>query len=277
MVAKDQHIVPRGYLKNFSDSKNKVWAYHFVQGKVIKKSVKKICCHNYAYEVSKSDIDNILENYLADCEKISIPLIDKLIKNKIINEKILDENELKNLFKFVFLQLWRTESGRILFYSIHEKLNNDFVKAREHMTLDEIRKNEDIINKSNIWARDNLNDFDKYIQCIWDVFNSEIRFGLYISDYPILMTSDNPVIVKVLPDCKAPSMMIMKMALNPYLLLSIEICFFDFVQNTFFNINLSKEGAKTYNEQLFINSNYWIISSEECYSNFNKLIQENNE
>lgn len=276
MVAKDQHIVPRGHLKNFSDNKNRVWAYQFVEGKVCKKSIKETCHHNYAYEVSKTDVDNILENYLGNCEKISIPLIDKLIKNKMINEKILDENELKNLFKFVFLQLWRTESGRILFFTIFKSLDNDFVEPRGHMSLKEIKENEILVNKSNLWARDNLVDFDKYIQCIWDAFRSNIRFGLYISKYPLLMTSDNPVIVRVLPDCKSPSIMVMKIALNPYILLSIEISLINSIQDKFFNLELSENEANIFNRNLFSNSNYWFICSEECYSNFSELIQENN-
>ena len=78
-MIKSQHVVPRAYLKLFENSNNRVFAYNWKSDQYAEKIIEKVCVHNYTYEVSNNDVDNVLEIALSKLETKFMPSIHKIL------------------------------------------------------------------------------------------------------------------------------------------------------------------------------------------------------
>lgn len=78
-MIKSQHVVPRAYLKLFKNSNNRVFAYNWKSDQYAEKIIEKVCVHNYTYEVSNNDVDNVLEIALSKLETKFMPSIHKIL------------------------------------------------------------------------------------------------------------------------------------------------------------------------------------------------------
>ena len=220
---KRQHYVQREYIKNFCiNDTDLVYAYNVCAGNEKKLKSTSLCVIKEMYEIS-GNLDNRIENHLKEFEDKGIEQIKKIIDFESINDDIFTNEDLKSLYRYVFLQLIRTKSGQLVFQSIKENLDLKFSKPSKHVSNSELYKNSEIINRNIKWIHDNMNEFDDVIDSLWIAFHDSMRFGLYVSEKPLLITSDCPVDTDVIPGIYYPCMCYLKMALTPRILLDIEI------------------------------------------------------
>lgn len=260
-----QHVVQKEYLELFVlDDNIGLYAVDVKRNQFLNVFPKNICVEKKTYEIEGKEPDNVIENYMNhNYEKEAIKLIRKIVKQQNIDLNSFTEEDLKCIYKYFYLQLWRTDSGRIMFHSVKMDLDNDFKNPRPHITEKEIRENESVINDANLWMHDHLEEFEKKIENSWNYYYPRIRFGISFCKDSSLITTDNPVLTYSRPSEDYPLITVMKMALSPNVLLHIEILRQDnFKQKNigYFKNEITKEEVKIFNESVISNANYWIIS-----------------
>ena len=112
MKTRMQHYYPRCLVKHFVDEEGKTYAYVGSSKKMIRINPDKLFMKRDCYEADNG-IDNQLEIKLSQYESQVGKLIDGLLsldENRILN--LLDE-EKWILFRYIYLQYTRTDSGRI--------------------------------------------------------------------------------------------------------------------------------------------------------------------
>lgn len=204
---KNQHFVPRTYLRFFSSPKKE--KYHInvfdkVTGKHFNANIENIASQTYFYEI-KGKEKNYWENYYNGIETI-IPIVFKGIisasnlsedKSKVINNYYKNE-----MCKIIHSQLLRTNSSRIYFDELGKNIVNEVLDTvllynkelltSEHIAIIEnYRNNLDFIHEV---ALDNFNSTK--LQNKTKVHLKNRTWILYkninYKDHPFI-TSDNPV------------------------------------------------------------------------------------
>ena len=61
---KNQHFVPRFYLKNFTDSNDKIFVYDKTTYKVFQTAVENVACENYFYDSVRLETEFKEKQYL---------------------------------------------------------------------------------------------------------------------------------------------------------------------------------------------------------------------
>lgn len=260
-----QHVVQKEYLESFVLDKNiGLYAFNVKNNKFINAFPRNICVEKKTYEIKGREPDNVIENYMSqNYEREAIKLIKKIVKQQNIDLNCFTEKDFKYIFKYLFLQLCRTDSGRIISHSVKMDLNNDFKNPRPHITEKEIKENQSIINDANILMHDHLEEFDKAIENVWNYFYPRINFGIFICKDSSLITTDNPVLTYSKPSENYPTITVIEMALSPNVLLHIEILRQGNSKRKkigYFKDDITEEKVKMFNESVIFNANYWIVS-----------------
>ena len=259
MVTKNQHVIPRCYLKHFVNSNNKVFAYNVIANNIFEKDIENVCSHRYAYEVSKNEVANILEKELASIEKDLAPYLDGLIE-KTLNKSITrDYINNYNLFKYINLLFIRTDSNRVLF--VRNLLN--FEAMDHHMSLKELKDNHHFLTLFNMKFKQ-PGYLNYTLEDLYNKTKPEIRIG--ITEKDMFITSDNPVILFYIPDEENYFCIKFILPIHP------RICIYYF---GFDKIGISKEKQEcfpyivksetvnAYNQGIINVANHWIISSRQ--------------
>lgn len=125
-MVKNQHYVPRFYLRQFENEKAQCWAFHKDTGKTFVTSVENIACENYFYDDHKLDqitgVDQFVENFLGELEASFSPFLKRLLAD-IDQWKIskIDQDIRKKLCEFIVFQILRTKENR---ESIYQGINH---------------------------------------------------------------------------------------------------------------------------------------------------------
>lgn len=255
MTVKNQHVVPRSYLKNFANSKGKVYTYNFCSKLYEEKDINDICSHRYTYEESKNKVDNCLEIEISRLEDEYLPYIHLIVKK--IQEGTLERNDVNHeaLFKFMYLQYIRTDSGRIL-----RKRAEDGLKPLDHhMNISEIKEKDRYRCKFNrdFKVEGNLQqelDFQYFIH------RCTVRIG--VTKNQKFLTSDNPVFALYLTETD-------KMPLKMVIPISPNVCIYCFCGDVYrlyqdqqptFPYVVDDQLAMNYNQSVINVANYWVIS-----------------
>ena len=149
MVTKKQHYYPRSLLKHFADNTSKFHVYNCIADMEQYVHYESICYKKYTYEEKISDdriiVDNILENKLSRFEGEFSKIIEHIVSAG--KSYILNQSEIETIWKYIFLQEIRTDSGRVRFVS---NFINHFSESREFpIELAEIKNNPENINIFN--------------------------------------------------------------------------------------------------------------------------------
>lgn len=257
MTVKNQHVVPRSYLKNFANSKGKVYTYNFCSKLYEEKDIKDVCSHRYTYEESKSKIDNHLEIEISKLEDEYLPYIHLILKK--IQEGTLVRGDVNHeiLFKFMFLQYIRTDSGRILCERAKDGLN----PLDHHMNIDEIKEKDKFRYKFNKEFKIK-GSLKQELNIQYLIHRCTVRIG--VTKNQKFLTSDNPVFALYLPETE-------KMVLKMVMPISPYVCIYCFYRDLYrlyqdqqqtFPYVVDDRLAINYNQSLINVSNYWIISQD---------------
>lgn len=258
-MVKNQHVVPKSYLKLFENSNKRIFTYNWKSGLSCEKRIDDVCCHNYTYELSNGNIDNLLENELAKLESQFMPAIHNILKH--VNDGNLNRSCIDSeiCYKYIMLQYMRTDSGRILFGNALSNLTS----LNHHISLDEINQNKDkemIFN--SIFRKNDV--LTKALDLLYQNENPLIKVG--VSEDRKLLTSDNPVFTLYFPNNGPSSKLKFMLPISPH------VCLYfiglDFnreyqCEQECFPYKITKNLAIQYNQALVNVSNYWIVSQDK--------------
>ena len=258
MVTKKQHYYPRTLIKHFANEDKRLYAFIRMENKVRYKNYKDVCYHNCTYEGS-SGVDNILENKLSLLEGKLAPIIDKIVNN--INQNRVSVNlkntEIDFLYKYIFLQYIRTDSGRIRF--IRGFGNMKYISKKYQYKIDEINdsKKREILEFNDRFKQEGvLENLVNYI-----VKPNFMNFHIVIGEN--FITSDNPVIG-------------LDEGMQLYMPISSNFCIA--FQHDFVNcsreipVEITSVKEKFINECQIETANYYIMSSKNFDLNTNWYI-----
>lgn len=258
MVTKKQHYYPRTLIKHFANEDKRLYAFIRMENKVQYKNYQNVCYQNYTYEGS-SGVDNILENKLSLLEGKLAPIIDKIVNN--INQNRVSVNlkntEIDFLYKYIFLQYIRTDSGRIRF--IRGFGNMKYISKKYQYKIDEINdsKNREILEFNDRFKQEGvLENLVNYI-----VKPNFMNFHIVIGEN--FITSDNPVIG-------------LDEGMQLYMPISSNFCIA--FQHDFVNcsreipVEITSVKEKFINECQIETANYYIMSSKNFDLNTNWYI-----
>ena len=189
MVTKKQHYYPRSLLKHFADSTSKFYVYNCVANIEQYVHYESICYKKYTYEEKISDdriiVDNILENKLSRFEGEISEIVEHIVSSR--KPCILNQSEIETIWKYMFLQEIRTDSGRVRLVS---NFINHFSESREFpIELTEIKNNLENINIFNKVMKK-----DKNLESFLSFFKKPKQMNFHISIGNGFLTSDNPVV-----------------------------------------------------------------------------------
>lgn len=114
---KTQHYVPRFYLKNFTNSDNKIFVYDKSTDKVFQTVVENIACENYFYDSERLKAEfqeeQFLEKFYSSFESEFAPFyIDYISKVESKEKDRITEEDKKAFADFLVLQIDRTKEHR---------------------------------------------------------------------------------------------------------------------------------------------------------------------
>lgn len=191
MKTRMQHYYPRCLVKHFVDEEGKTYAYVGSSKKMIRINPDKLFMKRDCYEADNG-IDNQLEIKLSQYESQVGKLIDGLLsldENRILN--LLDE-EKWILFRYIYLQYTRTDSGRI---KLIERIQagRQYSVRKKQVALREIKEKKSKIKTFNRVMKGN--NLDIYVNSfvLNDMFRN-MEMHIEFSEVPF-WTSDNPVII----------------------------------------------------------------------------------
>jgi len=146
-ITKNQHYVPQGYLKSFSDTQDKCYVYDKLKKTSFKTNIRNILSKRFFYDF---DYESFIEE-----NKINKQLISEIPTKQTI-EKILSEiegyfpNILKNIdknfkwfslrnlnrfevYRFISIQIIRTPNGKKNILSAYKAINNEITEKLENL------------------------------------------------------------------------------------------------------------------------------------------------
>jgi hypothetical protein len=114
---KTQHFVPRFYLKNFTNSDNKIFVYDKTTDKVFKTVVENVACENYFYDSDRLKTEfqeeQFLEKFYSSIESEFAPFyLDFITKVESKEKDKITEEDKKAFANFLVLQIDRTKEHR---------------------------------------------------------------------------------------------------------------------------------------------------------------------
>lgn len=233
MTVKQQHFVPRCYLKNFASYQEQIFvADKDTQKKPYLSNIKNIANRNYfndfpveflSHEYKKKEESQFVEICLSNVEnKFKIALnniIDRLesIETKEISNEVIDKDFKSHFSFFLALQLARTMSQRQKFQNMMQDISDLTSKFEHFRTKNQEYPEFSIPEPINSSQSINFNGFKisvekdanaQHLFFISDILdkeaNSEIAkifanhiwfFGINSTSIPLL-TSDNPIVIK---------------------------------------------------------------------------------
>jgi hypothetical protein len=120
-MVKNQHYIPRFYLRQFENEKAQCWALHKDSGKVFPTSVENIASENYFYDDDQLDeitgVNQFVESFLGELETAFSPFLKGLLAD-IDQWKIsrIDQAIREKLCEFIVFQIIRTKEHRESIY-----------------------------------------------------------------------------------------------------------------------------------------------------------------
>ncbi|QNL49652.1 DUF4238 domain-containing protein [Olivibacter sp. SDN3] len=192
-IVKNQHYVPRNYLKRFlsNDKKPKLWVFDKTSsGSFGVTDLGNVCGERYFYETEEKNNFQTLELKLAQIESQFWPLFDSFLVNLIDKHKPIT-NDIRNSFStYLAVQILRGKRTREIISQIKLSL-------LDHLTVNELAEENLLSNLNSIEIRnthvnmlfsdENINLIKNSLdEHIWFVYRNETNLPFYTSDNPVV-------------------------------------------------------------------------------------------
>lgn len=192
-TVKNQHYVPRNYLKRFlnNDRRPKLFAFDKTSSKSFPvTNLENVCGERYFYETENKDDFQKLEQNLSQIEGSFWPYLESLLIN-LDNKHVPLTNNIKSGFlTYLAIQILRGKETREIISQIKSSL-------LAHLTINELAEENLLSNLNNIEIRnthismlfsdENIslikNCLDEHI---WFVYKNETDLPFYTSDNPVV-------------------------------------------------------------------------------------------
>ncbi|RFZ94139.1 DUF4238 domain-containing protein [Mucilaginibacter conchicola] len=201
-MVKNQHYVPRFYLKHFLDENGKCLAFHKDSQKVFSTNPQSMANENFFYDHSAFDdalgTDQPVEKYLSQVEELYAPFL-KWLLDAIDNREIISLNEDMRaiLCDLVMFQIIRTKAHRENMFQGFRQFQDKLVQSgwlSEEM-ITEMRKDNtaDRAKQSHLEQLFFDTEFKESLikildSHIWLVFKNITNTPYYTSDHPVVKT-----------------------------------------------------------------------------------------
>lgn len=200
-MVKQQHYVPRCYLRNFSNSKEQIWAYDKSSDKVFLAGIQGVASEKCFYDADSIDqaagqeqfVEKVLSKLEGQAATIFRDLFGKLEGGRFTK---LSSNERYFLAFFMAIQMLRTREHR---HQIEQMFNQVSTWVHSHLTEEMKTASADHIPPTNISENQlaemqgmfllNPDNLTKYAEIL------ESHFWIILRAVPSLhfITSDHPV------------------------------------------------------------------------------------
>lgn len=128
-MVKNQHYVPRCYLRNFSNAREQIWVYDKLEDKVFQSHIGGVACEKFFYDSERLEketgeeqfIEKVLGILEDEAAKVFRQIIEKLNENRFSR---LHPQERYFLAHYIAVQMLRTKEERVQL----EQMFNQFSK-----------------------------------------------------------------------------------------------------------------------------------------------------
>jgi len=196
---KNQHFVPRFYLKYFADSKRRIWVFDKINRIIFNPSIENIASKNFFYDNieldSKYNEAQYLEKLYSKIESEFAPKYNDFINRVLSFENyIITEKDKEAFSKYLISQIDRTNEHReeaTQLYKHHRKLlieTGCSLDLLKQMGFEAEEMDSQTLHLESIIA--GIDNIDMYAEMlcdhIWIVLKNDTTQPFYTSDNPIV-------------------------------------------------------------------------------------------
>ena len=283
---KNQHYVPRFYLKNFCKKPEHIAVFDKVTQKSYYTSISNVANEKYFYDDENVDkatqVNQFLEKYFHPLENRIAILLKDLIGSFDKNEFIcLDQDSRIDLSLYLIYQFARTKEYREQLNQtmkiITQTVTDEFVKQQGGNPEDfKIVTDDKILQVEMLLNEDTIDRFAEIIyNHIWIFLVNESKISFVTSDHPFVKKKNIYHPVRSFTGLRSPGIEI-AFPLNPKYCLSLaERTFFKFFES--FDGKLmpaSYDNVIHYNSLQIINSYRFVYSNDNEFSLAKKIVNE---
>lgn len=197
-MVKNQHYVPRFYLRGFVSQKQKIWCFDKVSGKSFQSSILNLANENYFYDFDENDREQLVEKHLGEIETRFAPHLARLLKS--LHEQkfsFLDPVVRSEICMYMVYQILRTREYRQEMSQMFEQMTQGILD-KGWMDIHEIKQRGIYTSPSNIknmqsrsiLGLDKRSIKEELYQVlnshIWIIFENRTDQFLYCSDHPVV-------------------------------------------------------------------------------------------
>lgn len=271
---KNQHFVPRFYLRNFANRRNQIYVFDKTTSISFKTAIENIAQHKYFYDIE--ELDNLtghqtVEKILSKIEhqaSISLnKLIDHISNNTI---KLFSRSDRFVIAQYIYIQLFRTNESRI----ITDQISKEFSRQLSHLSFDDnfIEANQlnhetfdsKLFQAENILTANDSTRVSELLGRTWIFWVNCTKHHFYTSDHPCFAFTDKKGTYEVF------------LSLSPNIAISLvnsRIPEIQTLHNKVINIDDVKI-MTNYNSLIVHHSNRHVFSNENDFRLVKKLIKQ---
>lgn len=193
---KKQHFVPQFYLKNFTDSKHRIYVFDLVKGESFSTSTKNIAHQEYFYDYEPLDrftgIKQTIEKALAGSESKAAEMLRKLSALLEANDlSSLTESDYRELADHILTQHKRTPEHRMLTTQLIEKQRQLKAKGASDEVIKELALEGETYDPQfqqiyELTDSQVLNDIEGLCDQYWVFWSNKTQHNFYTSDHPVV-------------------------------------------------------------------------------------------
>ena len=194
-MVKNQHYVPKFYLRKFQNDQAKFWVFNKDSGKAFLSNPQSIANENFFYDLPDHD-EQVAEKYLAEVDDVHASFFELLLKG-IDNKEIveIDANMREILCGFITIQILRTKEHREGMSQGISQFNAKLLESgwlcQEFAPLINATHSEQAIKKGHVEQLLFDTEFKTSLMSIlnshiWLVFKNITTTPYYTSDHPVV-------------------------------------------------------------------------------------------
>lgn len=199
MKVKNQHFVPRFYLKHFTSKKGQIYVYDKELKKQFQSPIDKVACEGYFYDHklldSKKNKEQFLESYYSEIESKTSPFYDNFIESiRTGSFQTVSINDRRKLSDYLVTQIDRTKEHREETHQITDELYKQLIakgfttEDLIHFGFDKDHYDSKEQHIESILLGDELRETLSEIlfDHIWILYKNGTTYPFYTSDNPIV-------------------------------------------------------------------------------------------
>jgi len=286
-MIKNQHYVPKFYLKNFRFSKNQVAVFDKTTKKSFISALENIANENYFYDDEDIDKQTETKQFM---EKLFHPLEDRIAQllPKLIES--LDNNTFSTLNSdlrldlafYIIYQFCRTKEFRVQINQmtklITQTIADEFVKSQGGNPEDfEIETNDKVLHIDFLLNNDLIDTFiEDIFKHIWIVLENKSEVPFLTSDHPVVKRANIVHPVRSFSGLRSPGVEIAFPISPKYCLLLAERSYAKiFEPFDGKKMPSNKDNVLCYNSLQIIDSYRFVFSSQQDFKMAEEMIDEN--